>query len=143
MKARTPPAFRLAALLFVAIATGCSSPEPTVKTVGSAVSADGKRVLTLYSVVPGSTLEDYLALNLARPGGTYSPEDTLASFSEASKLRVFWTQTGRPTLIATRLEGVVFVRGKPTELLLCESVQNCPAPDAKRKPIAIERYPTD
>ena len=68
MKDRTPYAFRLAVLLSVVIATGCSSPEPTVKTVGSAVSADGKRVLTLYAVVPGSILDDYLALNLARQG---------------------------------------------------------------------------
>ena len=143
MKNGTTPAFRLAVLLSVAVATGCSSPEPTVRTVGRAVSADGKRVLTLYAVVPGSILDDYLALNLARPGANYSAEDTVASFSEVSDLRIFWTRTEKPALHAKRLEGVVFVHGKPSELLLCESLSECLVSDPKDVPVTIDRYPTD
>lgn len=143
MKPRMDLTPQLALLLIAAVTTGCGIHEPDIKAVGSVVSSDGKRVLTAYVVVPGGTLEDYLALNLAPPGASYSPEDTLASFSKVSKLHVFWTHTGKPALVASHLEGVVFVRGKPSELLHCQRVLNCPAPDSKHAAIAIERYPTN
>ena len=93
-------------------------------------------------VVPGSTLDDYLALNLSKPGAPYSEQQTVASLSEASEIRVFWTRRGRPVLMARQLTGTVFTYGKVSRLMVCEHLDHCPSLPADALHVAVAKYPS-
>lgn len=134
----------LGLLLVAATALGsCTRPVPTTTVLGTFVSPDGKQVLTLFAVVPGSILDDYLALNLSKVGGQYSSEETVASFSRASEMRVFWKQTGRPAAVAKDLAGTIFAYGKASRLIVCRQVDHCPSMSADGPFATVAKYPSD
>ena len=137
-------ALRLSLLLATAITlNSCTGSQPTTTVVGTAVSPDGRQALTLFAVVPGSILEDYLALNLSQPGAPYSERQTLASFSSASELRAFWAQTGRPVIVARALTGTVFPAGKAARLVVCRDGHNCPNLEANAPRVSVRSYPSE
>ena len=110
---------------------------------GTAVSPDGKKALTLFAVVQGSILDDYLALNLAEPGALYSEGKTVASFSRATELRAFWTPTGQPVLVARNLTGTIFSYGKSSRLIVCQDGQSCPELRDNSPHLTMAGYPKD
>lgn len=113
--------FRLCLLLATGVAlNGCADPPPATKVVGTVKSPDGKQALTLFAVVPGSILDNYLAVNISEPGAPYSEAQTVASFSDATELRAFWTQTGQPVITAGAMTGTTFPLGKDCGLVVCQ-----------------------
>lgn len=125
----------------MALVGSCTKPAPTVTALGSVVSADGKRALTLFTVVPGGILDDYLALNLSKPGASYSEHQTMASFSRASALRVFWAATGQPAVTGLHLEGAIFKYGKSSLLVVCGYPNPCPSLPTNARQVYIDEFP--
>lgn len=135
-------ALRLGLVTLTAIAlSGCTRPASTTTVLGTIVSPTGKQALTLFAVVPGSILDDYLALNLSEPGAPYSEKQTVASLSRVTDMRAFWTRTGRPVLAARDLAGTVFAHGKASQLMVCRRVETCPKMPANSPRITVATYP--
>lgn len=121
----------------------CTRPAPTITVLGTVVSASGKQALTLFAVVQGGILDDYLALNLSEPLAPYLEEQTVASFARASAMRVFWMQTGQPVVVANDLAGTVFAYGRASQLVMCRHPDRCPELLANAPPVALAKYSSD
>lgn len=135
-------AFRLRLLLATGLAlNSCTDAPPTTTVVGTTKSPDGKKALTVFAVVPGSILDDYLAVNISEPGAPYSEAQTVASFSDATELRAYWTQTGQPVLTVGAMTGTILPLERTSGSVVCQDDYKCPKRPVNNPSVAVPEVP--
>ena len=123
------------------VAALMSCGDPDARLIGKVESPDGKRELSLYYVVPGSILDEYLVLNVAPRGEPYAPDDSVATFAKANDLRAYWAADGRPVIVVKAMDGGI--RERVPELSVCVGNEvKCVKPNPGGQHLAVRAFET-
>jgi len=102
------------AALFVG---ACRDPER--RFIGTTLSEDGTKALTLHHEVRGSIMDDSLVLTLAPPSKALSAEGSVAGIKAAKNLRAYWDADGSPVIVADYFNGWINSEPPGPTILVC------------------------